>query len=98
MGVDSAPEQNKLNLNYVNVDTNGNVVPDMETNLIPWTNALQFFTNAADRMLRDYSQEWLVESPSNYRGDLRQLHQHQHVDRIPRTCPCRLASRTFRCW
>ena len=57
MGVESAPEQNKLNLNYVNVDANGNVVPDMETNLIPWT-PLQFFTNAADRMLRDYSQEW----------------------------------------
>ncbi len=66
MGVESAPEQGKLNLNYMNVDTNGNVVPDMQTNLIPWTNAMQFFTNAADRMLRDYSQEWLVESPSNY--------------------------------
>lgn len=66
MGVDSAPEQGKLNLNYLNVDNNGNVVPDMETNLIPWTNALQFFTNAADRMLRDYSQEWLLENPSNY--------------------------------
>jgi hypothetical protein len=66
MGVDSAPAQNKLNLNYVNVDASGNVVPGMETNLIPWANALQFFTNAADRMLRAYSQQWLVESPSNY--------------------------------
>ncbi len=65
MGVDSAPEQGKLNLNYLNVDANGNVVPDLETNLIPWT-ALQFFTNAADRMLRAYSQEWLKESPSSY--------------------------------
>ena len=49
----------------MNVDNNGNVVPDMETNLIPWT-PLQFFTNAADRMLRNYSQEWMVASPSNY--------------------------------
>ena len=39
--------------------------PDAETNLVPWT-PLQFFTIAADRMLRDYSQQWLVESPSNY--------------------------------
>jgi hypothetical protein len=66
MGVDSAPQQNRLNLNYVNVDASGNIVPGMETNLIPWANALQFFTNAADRMLRAYSQQWLVESPSNY--------------------------------
>jgi hypothetical protein len=66
MGVDSAPEQNKLNLNYRNVDASGTVVPGMETNFIPWTNALQFFTNAADRMLRTYSRQWLAESPSNY--------------------------------
>ncbi len=65
MGVDSTPEQGKLDLNYRNVDANGNVVPGLQTNLIPWT-ALQFFTNAADRMLRDYSQEWMVASPSNY--------------------------------
>ncbi len=75
MGVASAPEQNKLNLNYSNacayfnadgVVTNIAFFPGAETNLVPWTNALQFFTIAADRMLRAYSQQWLVESPSNY--------------------------------
>ena len=45
--------------------TNITFFPDAETNLVPWT-PLQFFTIAADRMLRDYSQQWLVESPSNY--------------------------------
>jgi hypothetical protein len=49
LGTDSTPEQNKINVNYVNVDTNGNVVPGMETNLIPWP-PLQLFTNAAQRM------------------------------------------------
>ena len=50
--VASAPEPypypyiSKLNLNYVNV---GGV---SATNFIPWTNALQFFTNAAVRLLR----------------------------------------------
>jgi hypothetical protein len=75
MGVASAPEQTKLNLNYSNAcayfDANGVVTniayfPNAETNLVPWTNALQFFTIAGDRMLRTYSQQWLVESPSNY--------------------------------
>ena len=64
----------KINLNYVQrvclfqSQRRGHqhrLLPDAETNLVPWT-PLQFFTNAADRMLRDYSQEWLVESPSNY--------------------------------
>jgi len=64
MGVDSAPEQNKLNLNYRN-ETNGVILPNLETNFIPWT-ALEFFTNAADRMLRTYSRQWLAESPSNF--------------------------------
>ncbi|HWD94763.1 MAG TPA: hypothetical protein VG938_20710, partial [Verrucomicrobiae bacterium] len=50
LGTDSAPERNKLNLNYKNTDTNGNIVPGMETNLIAWT-PVDFFTNAADRML-----------------------------------------------
>ncbi len=64
MGVESAPEQDKLNLNYRN-ETNGVIVPGMETNFYPWT-ALEFFTNAADKMLREYSQEWQAESPSNF--------------------------------
>ena len=74
MGVESAPEQNKLNLNYSNATTyfypNGvlsNIIvyPGAETNLVPWT-PLQFFTIAADKMLRDYSQEWIVANPSNF--------------------------------
>jgi hypothetical protein len=74
MGVDSAPLQNQINLNYANAfasfDNNGVVTnityfPEGQTNFAPWT-PLQFFTIAADRMLRAYSQEWLTESPSNY--------------------------------
>jgi hypothetical protein len=74
MGVDSAPAQNQINLNYSNAvalfNRNGvltNIVyfPNAQTNLVPWS-PLQFFTIAADRMLREYSQQWLVESPSNY--------------------------------
>jgi hypothetical protein len=49
LGTDSTPEQNKINLNYKNVDSSGNVVPGMETNLIPWP-PLQLFTNAAQRI------------------------------------------------
>ena len=78
MGVESAPEQNKLNLNYVNVDANGNIVPNMETNLIPWTNALQFFTNAADRMLRAVFAAMAGGKPVELSGDLRHVYQHQH--------------------
>jgi hypothetical protein len=70
MGVDSAPEQNKMNLNYDNIDLGLNGVLNVNgtasaTNFVPWT-ALGFFTNAADRMLRAYSQEWIDESPANY--------------------------------
>jgi hypothetical protein len=51
LGTDSAPEPaGKLNLNYCNVDNNGNVVPNMATNFIPWIPE-QFFTNAAIRLL-----------------------------------------------
>ena len=66
LGTDSAPEQGKMNLNYMNVDANGNVVPGMETNFISWTNALQFFTNAADRLLRAYTAEWRAGNPTNF--------------------------------
>ncbi len=73
MGVESAPESGKMNLNYDNLDPYGHVVAGVgvvtnapsATNFMSWT-PLNFFTNAADRMLRAYSQEWLVESPSNY--------------------------------
>jgi hypothetical protein len=64
LGTDSSPDDGKLNLNYRNV-TNGAVVAGMETNMYPWT-ALEFFTNAADRMLRMYTTNWFQSSPSNY--------------------------------
>ena len=52
LGTDSGPEPaGKIHVNYVNVDAAGTVIPDMQTNFIPWQ-ALQFFTNAADRMLK----------------------------------------------
>ena len=53
LGTDSAPEpDNKMNLNYCNVDTNGYVVPNKATEYISWRPA-QFFTNAAIRLLVD---------------------------------------------
>ena len=74
LGTDSAPEPGgKMNLNYCNVDTNGYVVPNMATNFIPWT-PVQFFTNAAIRLLADagysvgapYSTSNLLVLRSNY--------------------------------
>ncbi len=74
LGTDSAPEPGgKMNLNYCNVDTNGYVVPNMATNFIPWT-PVQFFTNAAIRLLADagyavgapYSTSTLLVFGSNY--------------------------------
>ncbi len=52
LGTESGPEKPKMNLNFANVDANGNIVPNMATNLNPW-DAAQFFTNAAARMLAD---------------------------------------------
>jgi hypothetical protein len=47
LGVDSSPaHKGKLNLNYQNT------IGELTNNLIPWTNALAFFTNAADMMLK----------------------------------------------
>jgi hypothetical protein len=52
LGTDSAPETPKMNLNYANIDANGTIVPNMATNFLPW-NPVQFFTNAAMRLLAD---------------------------------------------
>jgi len=52
LGTDSAPESPKMNLNFANADGNGNIVPNLATNFIPWQ-PVQFFTNAAARMLAD---------------------------------------------
>jgi hypothetical protein len=64
LGTDSDADGGKMNLNYRNV-TNGVVVPGMETNLYVWT-PLEFFTNAADRMLRLYTTNWFAANPTNY--------------------------------
>jgi len=49
LGTESTPEPegSKLNLNYKNI---GGL---SATNLVPWTNSVEFFTNAAWRMLRE---------------------------------------------
>jgi hypothetical protein len=52
LGTDSGPERPKLNLNFANVDNGGNIVANLATNFTPWQ-PVQFFTNAAARMLAD---------------------------------------------
>ena len=73
LGTDSEPESGKMNLNYDNLDFNGNVVVGAETNLFAWT-ALRFFTNAADRMLRMYTTNWFRANPSNYLATYYNIH------------------------
>ncbi len=70
LGTDSAPEPpGKMNLNYCNVDNNGYVVPDMATNFISWL-PVQFFTNAAIRLLADAGYNFTTAGiqlwPTNY--------------------------------
>ncbi len=74
LGTDSAPEQNKININYSNAvayfDANGiatsiTIIPGAETNFTAWT-PLQFFTIAADRMLRAYTTQWRNSNPTNF--------------------------------
>jgi hypothetical protein len=65
LGTDSTPPSSgKMNVNYRNL-TNGAVVAGMETNLYAWT-PLEFFTNAANRMLLYYSSNWLAGNPTAY--------------------------------
>jgi hypothetical protein len=64
LGTDTTPETGKMNLNYRNI-TNGVIVPGMETNFYAWT-ALEFFTNAADRMLRAYTANWINQGPNAF--------------------------------
>ena len=66
LGTDSSSESGKMNLNYDNLDGYGNVIPGAETNFIPWTNSVKFFTSAADRMLRTYSAQWRNGDPTNF--------------------------------
>ncbi len=64
LGTDSTTDDSRMNLNYRNI-TNGVVVPGMETNCSPW-GALDFFTNAADRMLRYYTANWVAANYTAY--------------------------------
>ena len=50
LGTDSGNESPKININYVNVDNRGNIVPYLATNSVPWI-AEQFFTNTANQLL-----------------------------------------------
>jgi hypothetical protein len=77
LGTDSSPDDGKVNLNYSNavvrntrvsgtvVPASVGVVPGAETNLVPWT-PLNFFTAAADQMLRQYTAQWFQTSPTNF--------------------------------
>ena len=64
LGTDSDPDDGKMNLNYRNM-TNGVVVPNMETNCFAWL-PIDFFNNAADRMLRLYTTNWFGANPYAY--------------------------------
>jgi hypothetical protein len=71
LGTDSTAESGKMNLNYDNLDIpilkNRPVVagPPATTNFLAWT-PIDFFTNAADRMLRLYTTNWFQGSASGY--------------------------------
>ena len=64
ISTDSTADDVRMNLNYRNI-TNGVVVAGMETNLYPWT-ALDFFTNAANRLLTNYTADWLAANSNAY--------------------------------
>lgn len=79
LGTDTAPSQDKINVNYQNVFVTYSTPPEAfasvptsitmalnyETNFISWA-PRDFFTAAANQLLRAYSTEWFEESPSNY--------------------------------
>jgi hypothetical protein len=73
LGTDSTPESGKMNLNYSNavayftngIVTNITIIPGAETNFTAWT-PVQFFTIAADKMLRAYTGLWRNSNPTNF--------------------------------
>ena len=76
LGTDSTADSGKLNLNYSNavvtydttvdhLPTSIAILPGAETNAVPWQ-PLDFFTAAADRLLRTYSTNWFAANPTNY--------------------------------
>jgi hypothetical protein len=70
LGTDSAPESGKMNLNYDNVNPYLNGFPNTNgvatsTNFVAWQ-PLDFFTVAADRLLRAYTTQWRNSNPTNF--------------------------------
>jgi hypothetical protein len=63
LGTESEPQVGKININYTNVDLQGDVQPIKTGNLVPWgTNSLGFFNLAADTLLRNYTTNWFNAS------------------------------------
>ena len=76
LGMDSAPESGKMNLNYDNLDPAVTLVsgllvtnPPSVTNFMPWT-PIAFFANAADRLLKAYTTQWATAYYTNNAGVL----------------------------
>jgi hypothetical protein len=67
LGTDSGPvPADRMHLTFDNVTWRNPVTGVVSpTNFHPWQ-PLAFFTNAADRMLRAYTAEWLRSSPADY--------------------------------
>ncbi|MEI7533462.1 MAG: hypothetical protein WCK57_03775 [Verrucomicrobiae bacterium] len=74
LGTDTAADDGRMNVNYSNAVvrynasgevTNITIVPGAETNVVPWA-PLDFFTAAADRMLRTYTTNWLAANRRQY--------------------------------
>lgn len=72
LGTDSAVDDGRMNLNFDNLDASGNVISGAETNLFAWkteaNGALRFFTNAANRLLTNYTANWLASNPNSFAG------------------------------
>lgn len=67
LGTDSDPTPpGRMHLNFDNLSTRNPATGALSpTNFYPWQ-PLPFFTNAADRLLRAYTAEWLRSSPADY--------------------------------
>ena len=76
LGTDTLPASGKINVNYqnaivtynnsfTNLPTSITIVPNSETNFTPWV-PRDFFTAAANQLLRSYSAAWFGAYPSNY--------------------------------
>ena len=70
LGTDSTPESGKMNLNYDNLDAydqwSAPTASPAATNFCPGR-PLDFFTNAADRLLRAYTTQWRNSNPDQLR-------------------------------